>query len=381
VGIFLRVLVAVAAFAVSGVGFRLVASPSGGGLVGAKREFWRDQRQPFDTVFLGSSHVYRGIVPREFDRQLGSARFASRSFNYGVQLPSLLECRYLIRELISGSQGLKRIFFEYQTLTPQIDPQNAFQPRTLYWHDLASTRSSVERALYWGDRLGDDFEIVEEAAQGRSVFALLDGVLAAPWRVANIHVQHYLVDAMFVGRSKDFARGLLGRQHGQARRFQDGGGYISLEEENRWLSEQGQPDNPYSRRSNHFLAHLNEFWADVQALRTLPKVFEDEEWMNSELTQVHDLELLEAIAREVTEAGIEFVLVVLPQQSADRKIEEQLAERLGVPVLRYNRPGRYPELYEPKMRFDSGHLSAEGALWFTRQLARDYVSFSKQVRG
>lgn len=380
-GIFLRVLVAVAAFAVTGVGFRLVASPSGGGLVGAKREFWRDQRQAFDTVFLGSSHVYRGIVPHEFDRQLGSESFASRSFNYGVQLPGLLECRYLIREVISASPGLKRIFFEYQTLTPQIDPQNIFQPRTLYWHDLASTHGSVERALYWGDRLGDDFQVVEDPAKGRSVFALLDGVLAAPWRVANIHVQHFLVDALFVGRTKDVARGLLGRQHGQAWRFQDGGGYISLEEENLRLSEQGQPDNPYSRRSNHFMAHLNEFWCDVEALRTLPTVFGEEEWMNPNLTQVHDLELLEEIAREVTDAGIEFILVVLPQQSADRNIEEQLAGRLGVPVFRYNRPKRYPEFYQPKMRFDSGHLSAEGAIRFTRQLARDYVSFSKQVRG
>ncbi len=376
-----RIGVAVVSFFCVGAVFRALASPSGGALVGAKREFLEARGEHFDTAFIGSSHVYRGFVPSEFDKLLGGAGVTSTSLNYGVQLPNLIEARFLIRELLENTPGLKRVLFEYQSLTPQVDPANAFQPRSVYWHDASSTRLAIERTLHWGRELGSGFTYVEDPASALSAFGLIDRLLPAPWRAANVHAQHYLADLLFVGRSKDVGRGLLNRQHGQSARFKADAGYISLEAENRRLSELGQADNPYSRRSRHFADMITQYTEDVQRLRTERLVLGDEEWMNAELIRIPDLQLLAQIAREVLDAGVEFILVVMPQQSADRDVEEELVERVGVPVLRYNRPDRYPELYEPAMRFDSGHLSADGALRFTRQLAHDYLRFTGEGRG
>jgi len=368
-----RVGVAVLAFLLTGAVFRRVASPSGGPLVGAKREYLEAHGERFDTVFVGSSHVYRGFVPGEFDRLLSLEGRSARSLNYGVQLPDLLESRFLILEILEEVPGLKRLFFEYQSLAPQIDPANAFQPRTVYWHDQGSTGLAIERTVHWGSELGDGLRYVEDPSGVHSVFGLGDRLLPTPLRISNLHIQHYLSDALFVGRSKDVGRGLLGRRHGQTARFDSGAGYISLEEENRRLSERGQPDNPYQRRSDQFHEALADYRETVERLRSENRVEGDEEWMNAELTRVHDLELIGRIAREVRDAGVEFVLVIMPQQSADRGLEEELAREIGAPVLRYNLPERYPELYAPEMRFDSGHLSEEGALRFTRTLARDYL--------
>jgi hypothetical protein len=74
------------------------------------------------------------------------------------------------------------------------------------------------------------------------------------------------------------------------------------------------------------------------------------------------------------------VLVILPSQSCDRPFEERLLHELDALVLRYNLPERYPELYDPAMRYDSGHLSADGARLFSRFLARDYAA-QRENRG
>ncbi len=112
----------------------------------------------------------------------------------------------------------------------------------------------------------------------------------------------------------------------------------------------------------------------VSCVDAAERSFGDAEWVDAALTRVDDLELVRSIAEAVRARGVEFVLVILPSQSADRRFEERLIQELGSPVLRYNQPERYPQLYDPELRYDSGHLSAEGAVWFSQVLARDYWS-------
>jgi hypothetical protein len=70
----------------------------------------------------------------------------------------------------------------------------------------------------------------------------------------------------------------------------------------------------------------------------------------------------------------------MPGLSADRRAEARLSAEAGVPVLRYDLPDAYPELYDPALRFDSGHLSAEGARHFSRLLARDVAGLGGAER-
>ncbi len=373
-GILARVAVGLAAFVLVGRILRAVAAPPGGGVIGAKLEYWSEHAGEYDTVFLGSSHVLRAFVPAEFDRLLSGKGLESRSFNFGVQAVHLIEARYLLREILEQEGArVRRVFFEYGWLMPQIDPQNASLPRTIYWHDREHTALAVQRCLHWGDELGDMFHHVESNGERTSILSLAERLLPPGWRAAQGHLEHFALDRVLIGRGKDVAKGLLGRSHGQTRRYGPGQGYLALEDELSAPGGAGEERNSYLRRRERFLAGRERYLRDVAALAREPLAFGDGEWINGELLRVDDLELVRSIADLVRGHGAEFVLVILPSQSCNRPFEERLTAELGSPVLRYNLPGRHPELYDPDKRFDSGHLSAEGALVFTRLFARDYL--------
>lgn len=372
-----RVGVALAAFAAVLALLHAFAAPGGGGIVGAKLEHYRDAPERYDTVFLGSSHVYRSFVPERFDEALREHGVEARSFNFGVQLPNLYETSYLLEEILARGEGrVRRVFCEYLPSTPQIDPQNAYLPRTVYWHDAETTGLAVSRAFALADELADDGEgglrFAEEPST--SITSLLARPFPVPLRIAAGHVLHFGARAVLVGRGKDVAKGVLGREHGQTAAVARGAGYLSLEEQQRLLEAAGQLSNPYRRRHEHFLENLDAYRSRVEALRTEPVVFGDEEWMNADLQRVDDVEVLRRMAEACRAAGVELILVFMPANSCNRPLEERLPAELGVPVLRFNRPSVYPRLYEPELRFDSGHPSAEGANELTRLLAREYLA-------
>lgn len=369
-----RVLVALAAFTAVGLVMRAVAAPSGGGVISAKLEYWDEHGREYDTLFLGSSHVLRAFVPEEFDRRMADAGAESRSYNFGVQAVHLIEQRYLLQRILDASQGaLRRVYFEYQWLTPQIDPQNAFAPRTVYWHDWDSTELAMQRALHWGEELGPEFRFDEDEAARHSLFDLGERCLPPGLRAAEGHLEHFATNALMIGRGKDVTKGLLGRASGQAARYAAQRGYVALEDEER---VQGEEQNSYRLRRERFLEHQQEYLEQVAALQREPVTFGDGEWVNAELQRVEDLELVRRIAHEVEERGVQFILVLLPSQSCDRPFEQRLARELGAPVLRYNDPARYPEFYALENRYDSGHFSAAGAQRFSERLVQDTLALN-----
>jgi hypothetical protein len=369
-----RVGVAVLAFVGTTAVLRAVAAPGGGPVIGGKLEYWEQHAGEYDTVFLGSSHVFRGFVPEVYDGVLEEAGFPSSSFNFGVQSVNLVEARFLVQRILEHGQGhLRRMLFEYGWLVPQIDPRNAFAARTTYWHDWDATRVAMDRALAWEQRLGGDFVYVEDGTTNHSLFTVGDRLFSPGRRVAKEHFQHWLFDRLFAGRGKDALKGLLGRQHGETGRYGLADGYLSLEQEEQRL---GNDRNAYRARRERFQASQEAFAEDVRALENDAVHFGDGDWIDGELLRVDDLELVRALAQEVQARGVQFVLVVMPSQSCNRPFEERLLNELGVPVLRYNLPGRYPDLYAVEQRFDSGHLTASGAGILSRLLARDVMAAS-----
>jgi hypothetical protein len=368
-----RVFVALACFVATLAGLRALAAPGGGSVIGGKLEYWRAHAAEYDTVFLGTSHVFRACLPSEFDAATAGFGKPTRSFNFGVQGVHLLEQRYLLGEILDAQPHLARVFFEYQWLTPELDPQNAFDPRTVYWHDRESTMLAIARALHWQHELGDGLAFVEAENERHSIFTALERPFSSGERIALQHGQHYLTELFSIGRGKDVLRGILGRESGQTARYRAQQGYVSLEEDDRVLAAQGDVHNSYRARRERFLAEPAAYHAAVDRLDAEEQSFGDAEWVNADLTRVDDFELIAEIARATAARGVEFVLVILPSQSANRPFEERLVEELGALVLRYNLPERYPDLYDPRQRWDSGHLSESGARFFSRLLARDYV--------
>jgi hypothetical protein len=52
--------------------------------VGTKMRFFAAHKDEFDTIFVGSSRIYRGVSPSAFDEVMGKAGVPSHTFNFDV---------------------------------------------------------------------------------------------------------------------------------------------------------------------------------------------------------------------------------------------------------------------------------------------------------
>jgi len=80
----------------------------------------------FDTIFFGTSRIYRSIVPSIIDEKTGW-----KTFNFGLPSASVLEVLYLIQNLAKT----KRTFVELwnpREVPPGHPPGH---PRLAYWHE------------------------------------------------------------------------------------------------------------------------------------------------------------------------------------------------------------------------------------------------------
>ncbi|MFT5289276.1 MAG: hypothetical protein ACI8QS_001579 [Planctomycetota bacterium] len=372
---------------------RQVAGPGGGDLIASKRQVFEHRAGQVDTLVIGSSHVYRAVVPELLDRALLEGGVTARSYNFGIQLPDLLELRFLLREALGYSvvsgQGepdqvkVRRVVLEYMYLRPQIDPLNSFLPRTVYWHDFAQTMLAAERAGFWSREVEGGYSFFEKTATGAdgeeiplrpySTTGLLDRALPTDVRVQRDHFLHWFTKLGMVGRHKDLARGLLGRRQPLFHWVSTSAGYVSLEEEEARLDRFGIRDNLYLKRRELFESEPEVFLDGVQRLRTEERVFGDENWLQSDLFRVSDLEVMRQIRDDCRAAGAELVIMVMPSNSTDRGLEASLEGILEVPVLIYSDPKLNPEFFDPALRYDSGHFNESGARAFTAVLAADLL--------
>ena len=78
---------------------------------------------------------------------------------------------------------------------------------------------------------------------------------------------------------------------------------------------------------------------------------------------------LSDLIEEIRSVGAEPVFVIAPTLSHAENFTEIPG---GVTVFALNDPARFPELFNPDKRNDSGHLNEKGAVDFTRILAEKF---------
>ena len=350
---------------------RAVAEPPGGGIITAKAEAFRRTSEEYDTVFLGTSRTYRWFIPSDFDAEMAKVGVPTSSFNMGVPGASFFELHYVLRDCIERAPNLKRVLFEYQELMPQIDPLNSYKPRMVYWHDAAETALAMETAVRLRGRRDAGRGYVEDPRSAHALTGVAFRTWPDDWRIAYEHLKHGLTRTFMVGRGKDVTRGLVGRDKPELAPMIGNRGYLSLEAEQLRFERMGLFENQYSFRRDKFLAEVDEYLDHVVEMKGEAPVFGDTDWYNGELGLVRDVEILRRVVEDAHEAGVEFVLVVMPGLSRDRAFTRRLMAELDAPVLVYNAPETYPEFYDPSAHFDTGHPAASGAERFTRQLVRD----------
>ena len=87
-----------------------------------------------------------------------------------------------------------------------------------------------------------------------------------------------------------------------------------------------------------------------------------------------DKRALDSIISLIEGEGLKLVLLVAPRVTSNTSFYDGRDSYRDHVVIAVNYPGRFPQLYEPKVRFNPRHLNAEGAALLSEILAEEFAS-------
>lgn len=305
-------------------------------------------------LFFGPSTMRHGVIPEVFDRTLEEQGIATWSFNFGIEGAGGHEVDYLARRVIAR--------IEDEGLPP---PQWVVVDLTLPHHRLTLARNSENvqnlrsaRSVRWHDFY-----------QTVSVVQTILRLKSAPTRV-KLHSIALHLEA-FARRSLDFSgiwqklrsmnRNTKSREV-ELRDIADHRGFAPYEGE------------VYEMQRKMFLKHRRESY-----LATIRDRDGDDFAGSLEVENYND-EAVRRQADDLSRRGIQVVYIIAPTHRDTRFVQALTGRSDLPPVLRYDRPSAFPELYAPEHRQDEGHLSCEGAALYSEQLARDLAAILKDSR-
>ena len=327
--IFLAALAAVSASVPTGPPFRDVS--------GIYRTYLHvaEQRADFDVWFVGSSRFHHGIIPPQFDaRVLAATGQRVHSFNFGHDAMWPPESYYMLRQLLAlRPPHLRWVFIDCVAIHTALDERMAFSKRFSYWHDARHTalawRSIAEEPLSWSDHC----------------------------RRWIGHTAPLLRNWTNIGTGAD----RLAVQLGAAKRKKMPQELPPKE----WAKTEGYEPEPEVPMTGEKLEEFQRAVADLRA-----------DFPPQPIGPVFRAALDEVIA-EVRAAGAQPVLVLTPTV---KEKEQFTGLPDGVPVLRFQDPHTFPQLFDPANCYDKEHLNNAGAQLLTDLLATAFADLLKAAR-
>lgn len=310
--------------------------PPADSVLEAKIDFLRRHPGRYDLVFVGSSGVYRHVVPDEVDRVLAERGLAVRSFNAGAPGMRGFEAAAALERVLDAVGERRAVAFEPSRFSPDLHPANEFAERTVAWHTARWTARAVAASL------------------------ASDRPFAERLSLAARHVRLFLWRATGYGTGPRIVLDLLGRKPPPAltdAEIAAHAGWRPLEAD----VEAG--DAAVRERRRLFLEAGGRFEGRVEKLRrtraaraAFPE--REEEWLRALASRMR--------GRSGRAVGLIPPLVV-PQPAARSLAERGIFDCL----LSYQDPDRHPEWFTREARFDENHLLAPFARAFSRVLAAD----------
>jgi hypothetical protein len=311
----------------------------------AKFEYLRDHREDFDTLFVGSSSTFYGVMPRRFDELTAAAGVPTRSFNLGVGGMTALEGDHFLTEVLAlDLPDLRWVFVEseFEWEARIWDWRNAWSPRSVNWHCPEHSLLAL-RCLHGANPEAPDADAWRSLREGWTHVGL------AVRKATGLTQGPRIASALF-GLDRERvqpSRAELEAEHG----FVD-------------LDQLKTPEAIQARKD-----FLRESDAFVERVRHL----EEQNGAAIPVDVNFSRRGIELQVERVRAHGADPLYYIGPRDFP-RAHSYRLAEAGVIPALfGFNQPSRYPELYEVDNRLDRSHLDRDGAEHYTRYLARAFV--------
>ena len=309
-----------------------------------KNEWFKKERDNFEIVFLGSSHVYRQLNPAILDSTLTARGHSLRSFNFGVPGMRFPEAVYMAhRTLDWAPKNLRFLVLELGDWRTDIREENLRTERMVYWHSLPITLQLF--SAIWSE----DLPLQERLL--RSWTHLHHMAL----RLGNVDQGPVLWEALVKGERESFylPNGTLRPGLGL-----DGKGYRPLDLE--------ASTKTFRQRRQEFLNDLRGFRSARTELRS--KKWEGEK--DSNLAAAID-----SLRARAAKQGVEVLCLVLPgYEKPEGWLQLHLDGHLPL-FLAFNDPDAYSELYRAKHRWDLFHLNEAGANKLSSTFANEFADW------
>ena len=304
---------------------------TGDGLLSVKLRQYDEIAEQVDTVFIGSSRIYRHLDPVVYDQARDARGESGLSFNLGVPDMRMLEVLYLAEWVFDRSDAVELLVVEATAGPLELPEWNREAERTVAWHDHKAM-SRIRRGIAQS----------ELSAQERA------SLLAA-------HLD------VFERRTSALGRGLT------------------------LLSSQPWPGLPASQRGYQSLeqnqqhpvsddeaAELTQRWNRLHERpgdwsRSLARLERD--GTGGRTTDPFEQELFAELEALAAENDARVVWLLSPSPRPRPNLIAAAEKRMVETVLRFDDPTTYPEFYEAAGRFDRHHLNREMAARMTRLLA------------
>jgi hypothetical protein len=351
----LAALTFVVAGMIAVIGFRVLFPMNDSpnlGIYSKKVDHLRRNHADYNVLFIGTSRTYRGVDPIQLQQVAEGQGCDVRAFNLGVSKLRLTELRHLQEQLSpSMLQGYDLILLSGMSLSG-IAAANWGSSRIQHFSDFDGYRVSL-------------IDIWQAPLTG------LKGFLKKV-QYSTLLSGSFLYRQLGIGRLADAIRGTAaGNANGPSGDLFDGDaivdfsrhGYVALDDE---------PSEQFHVRGQRILNNPGYFEAmksETQSVEALRGPIAERSWQRFDNAMQHLASFDVPIAL--------FLPPMLPSRAEDMALAESASAR-GVPVLNYNRPNLYPELFEREHWFDYFHVGQSGAELLTASIGNDICPLIEQ---
>lgn len=324
--------------------------PWGDSRLRAKLEYFEQHQEVFDTVFVGSSYTYRHISPRVFDaelEQLSAGRRRHKSFNLAVDGMHLPATEVLLHHLASAERPrLRHVFLELGRFTSAVDRDVDHSTEAQFWRTPALTYSMMRFLWFRPDK----------SFQSKALQTL---------KLAGIQAEA----SLGVGQGPDLVQFLLDTQARGPEAPRPDLQILGPDRDGFYAVDQQAADQTGAPMTNRFLRNPK---ADqlLDEVRELARAAFEAPLTPANPEGLRRLSRLLALA----EAQDWRLVFVVPPRLGTRYVHVRPLFR-HIPesqlIWRPADPRVYDSLYRLDESADRGHLSSEGALRYSRLLARE----------
>ncbi len=130
-----------AALALTAAGLSGLTLPPGDAIVDGKLAWWRAHAAEYDTLIIGTSRLYHGVIPEILDATAAARGRPIRSFNLAVDGLRPPEDDFVLEKALAAPRlKLRWVIVECNELKLQVTDQEHESARDIYWHDLPRLR-------------------------------------------------------------------------------------------------------------------------------------------------------------------------------------------------------------------------------------------------